>query len=370
MDQVKGVIIGAGVVGLAVARHLALHDSDSNAQWLVLEQAEAIGTQTSSRNSEVIHAGLYYPKGSSKALMCVAGRDLLYEYLSQRQLPHRRCGKLIVATSDQQEKTLESIQQKAQANGVLDLQWVSKPQLANLEPELRANAALFSPSTGILDSHAYMLSLQGDFESAGGWVVFHTQLKEVTGRAGEFVLHMQDGSVIQTQILVNASGLRSPELASTMSMYPSHLAPEMHFAKGNYFSLVGRCPFQRLIYPVPEAAGLGVHLTLDMGGQGKFGPDVEWVTSPEDLDVNPTRILAFEKAIRDYWPGLPEGHLQPAYAGIRPKISGPNQASADFVIQGPQVHGVEGLVHLFGIESPGLTSSLAIAQSVAQSLKD
>lgn len=369
MDQVKGVVIGAGVVGLAVARHLAMQETDPEAQWLVLEQADAIGTQTSSRNSEVIHAGLYYPHGSHKARLCVAGREMLYEHLIDRNLPHRRCGKLIVATSESQEQTLHNIKQKAHANGVLDLQWVSKAQLASLEPSLRANSALLSPSTGILDSHAYMLSLQGDFESAGGWVVFHTQLMRVTGHAGGFILHLQDGSVIQTRILINASGLRSPELAKAMEMYPTHFAPEMHFAKGNYFSLVGKCPFQRLIYPVPEAAGLGVHLTLDMGGQAKFGPDVEWVSSADDLDVNPSRLQSFESAIRDYWPGLPDGHLQAAYSGIRPKISGPNEPSADFMIQGPLAHGVEGLVHLFGIESPGLTSSLAIAQCVAESLK-
>ena len=369
MDRVKGVVIGAGVIGLAVARQLAMSDPDPHSQWLVLEQANAIGTQTSSRNSEVIHAGIYYPQGSNKALWCVSGREMLYEYLSSRQLPHRRCGKMIVATSKEQENTLHDIWNKAQANGVNDLQWLSKVQIQLLEPDLKADAALLSPSTGILDSHSYMLSLQADFEARGGWVVFHSRLKQVTGRSGDLCLIMEDGTTLGTQILVNASGLRSPELAKSMTVYPIELAPDMHFAKGNYFSLGCKCPFQRLIYPVPEAAGLGVHLTLDMGGQAKFGPDVEWVDSSEDFSVNPARIQSFEQAIRTYWPGLPPHSLQPAYAGIRPKINGPNAPSSDFVIQGPSEHGIEGLVQLFGIESPGLTSSLSIAQAVERSLK-
>ena len=368
MDAVRGVVIGAGVVGLAVARHLALTDPERHGQWLILEQCEAIGTQTSSRNSEVIHAGMYYPQGSNKAKWCVRGRELLYAYLAARHVPHRRCGKLIVATQPAQQAVLHELQRKALANGVMDLQWWDATEVARRQPELRACAALWSPSTGILDSHAYMLSLQADFEHQGGLVVFHTALERVTAAGDALELQLSDGTLLQTQYLVNASGLCAPQLALSMSMYPRELAPPMHFAKGNYFALTCKSPFQHLVYPVPESAGLGVHLTLDMGGQAKFGPDVEWVDSPTDLQVNPARLSAFEAAIRDYWPGLPDQALQPAYAGMRPKISGPGQAAADFMLQGPAEHGVKGLVQLFGIESPGLTSSLAIAEAVSKSL--
>ena len=367
MDAVRGVVVGAGVVGLAVARHLAMVDP-APGEWLILEQFDAIGTQTSSRNSEVIHAGMYYPSGSNKARWCVRGRELLYDYLAARHVPHRRCGKLIVATQPAQEAVLHDLQRKAQANGVLDLQWWSAQEVARHQPELKATAALWSPSTGILDSHAYMLSLQADFEQHGGLVAFHAEVKSVQAQGGDMVVQLSDGTRLQTQCLVNASGLCAPQLALSMAMYPRGLAPPMHFAKGNYFALTCKSPFQHLVYPVPESAGLGVHLTLDMGGQAKFGPDVEWVDSPTDLQVNPARLRAFEAAIRDYWPGLPNQALQPAYAGMRPKISAPGQAAADFLLQGPADHGVQGLVQLFGIESPGLTSSLAIAEAVSHAL--
>jgi len=369
MDVVSGVVIGAGVVGLAVARQLCQADTDPQATWLVLEQFDAIGTQTSSRNSEVIHAGIYYPQHSRKAQWCVQGKAMLYDYLQARGLPHRACGKLIVATQPEHEAVLQRIVSKAEANGVLDLQWLDGDQVKAMEPALNARCALLSPSTGIVDSHAYMLSLQGDFENAGGVVALHSRVLRVTGQAGDFVLHMADGTTLGTRVLVNASGLRAPELASAMSMFPPEHVPPMHFAKGNYFTLTGKAPFSRLIYPVPEAAGLGVHLTLDMGGQAKFGPDVEWVQKPDDLAVNPQRLHDFEQAIRQYWPGLPDGALAPGYAGMRPKINAEGETAADFSLQGPADHGVEGLVQLFGIESPGLTSSLAIAQAVEQALK-
>ena len=365
MDQVDGVVIGAGVVGLAVARALCL--AQPGAQWLVLEQAEAIGTGISSRNSEVIHAGIYYPQGSRKARWCVQGRDMLYAYAAERGVPHRRCGKLMVATDDSQLPGLLALRDKAHANGVTDVVLISADQARAMEPALSCVAALHSPSTGIVDSHAFMLSLQGDFENAGGTVVCHAQVVAAHVHPQGWVLHMADGTELLTRQLVNSAGLTAPALARQCQGLDAAHVPTAYFAKGNYFTLGMRAPFSRLIYPVPEAAGLGVHLTLDMGGQAKFGPDVQWVNDPEDLVVSRDHEAAFYQAVRAYWPDLPDGALQPGYAGIRPKISGPGQAAADFVLQGPSDHGLPGLVNLFGIESPGLTSSLAIAQAVVHS---
>ena len=365
MDQVDGVVIGAGVVGLAVARALALARPG---QWLVLEAEGAIGTGTSSRNSEVIHAGIYYPQGSLKARLCVPGRHALYDYCQARGIGHRRCGKLIVATDPAQLPQLHAMQARAAANGVPELELISGEQARQLEPALQCVAALHSPNTGIVDSHGLMLALQGDFENAGGTVALRSPLARAQAVAGGFVLEMTDGSSLLTGVLVNAAGLSAPALARRIEgLDPGHV-PTAYYAKGNYFTLAGRAPFSRLIYPVPEAAGLGVHLTLDLGGQAKFGPDVQWVDSPEDLQVDPRRADGFYAEVRKYWPGLADGALLPGYAGIRPKISGPGEPACDFLVQGAAEHGLPGLVNLFGIESPGLTSSLALGEHVAHLL--
>jgi L-2-hydroxyglutarate oxidase LhgO len=352
VDKVDGVVIGAGVVGLAAARALIQAAPETAREWLVLEAADAIGTGTSSRNSEVIHAGIYYPQGSLKAKLCVQGRDMLYAYAAERGVSYQRCGKLIVATHVDQLPALHAVLQKAHANGVTDVVLLSAEQAQAMEPALSCVAALHSPSTGIVDSHGLMLSLQGDFENTGGIVV-----------------RMADGSELLTQTVVNAAGLTAPWLAKRFEGLAAQHVPQAYFAKGNYFTLSGKSAFSRLIYPVPEAAGLGVHLTLDLGGQAKFGPDVQWVDGPDDLVVSTEHEQAFYDAVRKYWPALGDGALQAGYAGIRPKISGPNDQAADFCIQGPDVHGVKGLVNLFGIESPGLTSALAIGDAVVQALQ-
>ncbi|MBX3587195.1 MAG: NAD(P)/FAD-dependent oxidoreductase [Ramlibacter sp.] len=370
MDAVDCVVIGAGVVGLAVARALALQGREV----MVLEAADAIGTGTSSRNSEVIHAGIYYAAGSLKARLCVQGKQQLYAYCAERGIGHRRCGKLIVATSEGQVAALQGIIGKAAANGVDDLVLLSRDQARALEPQLACVAAVHSPSTGIVDSHALMLSLQGDLEHAGGMVAFNSSLNRAVVQTGRpqaaMVLVADDGTELAARTVVNAAGLQAPALAARFEGLDARHVPTAYFAKGNYFTLAGRAPFTRLIYPVPEAAGLGVHLTLDLGGQAKFGPDVQWVDSPDDLVVDPRRGDGFYAEVRKYWPALADGALLPGYAGLRPKISGPGEAAADFLIQGPAVHGVAGLVNLLGIESPGLTSALAIADEAVQLLSD
>ena len=360
MDQVDCVVIGAGVVGLAVARALAL----AGREVMVLEAADGIGTGTSSRNSEVIHAGIYYPQGSLKARLCVQGKALLYAYCAERGVGHSRCGKLIVATTDSQVAQLEGIRQKAAANGVNDLVMLTRDEALALEPNLQCVAALHSPSTGIVDSHALMLAFQGDLENAGGLVALNSPLAHAACRADGIALTASDGTQLLARSVVNSAGLHAPALAALFEGLDARFVPQAFHAKGNYFTLSGRSPFSRLIYPVPEAAGLGVHLTIDLGGQAKFGPDVQWVDSADDLVVDPARGDAFYAEVRKYWPGLPDGALIPGYAGIRPKITAPHEAAGDFVIQGPGVHGVPGLVNLFGIESPGLTSSLAIGEAV------
>ena len=361
MDQVDCVVVGAGVVGLAVARALA----QAGREVLVLEAADAIGTGTSSRNSEVIHAGIYYPQGSLKAKLCVQGKAMLYAYCEERGLPHRRCGKLIVATTQAQLEQLSSIQRKAQANGVADLVLLSREQAQAMEPQLACVGAAHSPSTGIVDSHAFMLALQGDLEHSGGILVLNTPVVRMEHRESAINLEASDGTQLAAKTLVNAAGLQAVSLAQRFGGLNPSLVPPAYFAKGNYFTLSGRSPFSRLIYPVPEAAGLGVHLTIDLGGQAKFGPDVQWVETPDDLVVDPARGDAFYAEVRKYWPGLPDGALIPGYAGIRPKINAPAETARDFMIQGPADHGVPGLVNLFGIESPGLTSALAIGAHVA-----
>lgn len=369
VDKVDGVVIGAGVVGLAVARALILAAPESKREWLVIEAADAIGTGTSSRNSEVIHAGIYYPPGSLKAQLCVRGRDMLYTYAAERGVSHQRCGKLIVATHEDQRPALHALLIKAQANGVNDLVMLSAEQAQTIEPALHCVAALHSPSTGIVDSHGLMLSMQGDFENAGGIVALNTELSHAVCHDEGIDLHMADGSSLRANTVVNAAGLTAPWLAQKFEGLATEHVPTAYFAKGNYFTLVGKSPFSHLIYPVPEAAGLGVHLTLDLGGQAKFGPDVQWVDRPDDWVVSAEHEQAFYREVRKYWPALAEGALQAGYAGVRPKISGPNDEAADFCIQGPEVHGVKGLVNLFGIESPGLTSCLALGAAVVCALQ-
>lgn len=366
MDEIDCAVIGAGVVGLAVGRALAL----AGREVLVLESEGAIGTGTSSRNSEVIHAGIYYPQGSLKAKLCVEGKELLYAYAAQRGVPHRRCGKFIVATSPEQVAQLDVIRAKAAANGVDDLELMTAQQAVHLEPQLHCTAALHSPSTGIVDSHALMLSLLGDLESAGGMLALKSPVLRAECSDSGIVLIAQDGTALRCRSVVNAAGLGAPALARRFEGLPSSSVPKAYFAKGSYFTLSGRAPFGRLVYPVPEPGGLGVHLTIDLGNQAKFGPDVQWVESADDLVVDPARGDDFYAEVRKYWPALPEGALIPGYAGMRPKISGPGEPAADFVIDGPASHGVPGLVNLFGIESPGLTSSLAIARHVAGLLAD
>jgi L-2-hydroxyglutarate oxidase LhgO len=363
VEKLDAVVIGAGVVGLAVARALAMRGRE----MVILEAEDAIGTHTSSRNSEVIHAGIYYPRGSLKARACVQGRHMLYEYCVEHGVPHRRSGKLIVATDDAQLGELESIQKRAHANGVTDVVWMTRAQALALEPELACVAALYSASTGIIDSHALMLAYLGDAEAHGAMLALRSPLEKVFVRNGFFELHVAGSDPIATRLLVNSAGLRAPSVARRIEGFPESCIPRELYAKGNYYSLARRSPFSRLVYPVPEPGGLGVHVTLDLAGQARFGPDVEWVENIA-YDVDPRRAERFYAAIRRYWPGLPEGALAPGYAGIRPKTAGPGEPAPDFQVQGPAVHGIPGLVHLFGIESPGLTASLALADAVVKEL--
>ena len=382
MEQVDTVVIGAGVVGLAVARALAL----SGREVMVIEKEVAVGQGVSSRNSEVVHGGLYYPTGSLKAKLCVRGKELLYAYCAERGLPYQQCGKLIVATDASQMEKLAKIEAQAAANGV-PVQRLSSAQAKASEPELECLAALLSPTTGIVSAHDLMTALQGDLENAGGMVALATQVESVRFFKGNEALSgvliaqsAMDSGANAEQIelgfhhLINATGLYAPLLARRFEGLQSEHIPPAHFAKGNYYSLAGKAPFKHLIYPIPEAAGLGVHLTLDLGGQAKFGPDVQWlegINSPDDIDysVDPRRADGFYAEVRKYWPGLRDGQLTPSYSGVRPKITAPHEAAADFVIQGQATHGVRGLVNLFGIESPGLTSCMAIGEEVAEMIK-
>jgi L-2-hydroxyglutarate oxidase LhgO len=369
VERLDAVVIGAGVVGLAVARALAL----SGREVVILEAEDAIGTHTSSRNSEVIHAGIYYPRGSLKARACVEGKTLLYEYCVAHGVPHRRSGKLIVAADASQLPELEKIQEKAHANGVTDVVWMTRAQALALEPELACAAALYSPSTGIIDSHALMLAYLGDAEAHGAMLALKSPLERVEVKSDGFVLHVNGAEPIGSSMLVNSAGLKAPTMAKKMEGYRAELAPPEFYAKGNYYSLARRSPFSRLVYPIPEPGGLGVHVTLDLAGQARFGPDVEWVErigGKDDYAVDPRRAERFYAAIRRYWPALPDGALLPGYSGIRPKTAGPKEPAPDFEIQGPGKHGIAGLVHLFGIESPGLTASLALAKAVLAQLEN
>jgi L-2-hydroxyglutarate oxidase LhgO len=363
MEHVGCVVIGAGVVGLACARALAL----SGLQTVVLEEQAGIGRGISSRNSEVIHAGIYYPAGSLKARLCVEGRIQLYRYLAQRGIAHRKLGKLLVATDPSEIATLSGILSRARGNGVDSLRLLEAGAALALEPDLHCVAALHSPETGIVDSHALMLSLQADLESAGGVVAGLTPMIRAGRSSGRWEVTCGSGADyrISCDVLVNAAGLSAQKVAAAIEQMPATAVPPLNLARGCYFSCSGRSPFRRLIYPVPAQAGLGIHLTLDMAGQARFGPDVEWISSL-DYSVDPARAQRFYAGIRRYWPKLPDDSLQPAYAGIRPKLCGPGEPDADFLIQGPAQHGLAGLVQLFGIESPGLTSALAIAELVRQ----
>jgi L-2-hydroxyglutarate oxidase LhgO len=365
MDKVDCVVVGAGVVGLAVARALSLRGREV----LLIEQHHAVGMETSSRNSEVIHAGLYYPSGSLKARLCVQGRDKLYAYCDERGIAYRRCGKLIVANSQAQFEKLAAIHAQAHANGCTEVVRLNASAAMVLEPSLSCIAALLSPNTGIIDSHAFMLALQGDAENTGAVSALGSK---VTG--GHVI---ENGIVIQVQAsdgeetefaagtLINCGGLWAPQLASQISGLDQNATPTPFFAKGNYFSLAGKAPFSHLVYPIPEAGGLGVHLTLDLGGQARFGPDVEWLEPPQgeiDYAVDPRRADSFYREIRAYWPDLPDASLHPAYAGVRPKIAPPGAPATDFLFLS---HGCRHYLGLYGIESPGLTASLAIGEHAA-----
>ncbi|MGE5087803.1 MAG: NAD(P)/FAD-dependent oxidoreductase [Candidatus Levyibacteriota bacterium] len=367
MDRVDSIVIGAGVVGLAVARELAR----ASREVVVVEAAGAIGTVTSARNSEVVHAGIYYPPGSLKARLCVAGRERLYAYCAERGIAHRRVGKLIVATGGDQRPELERLATQARANGVDDLLPLERPAIAALEPALSCVAALHSPSTGIIDSHQYMLALEGDARDAGAVFAFGSPVVvgDLTAEGIGLVIGGDEPMTLCARSVVNCAGLDAPRVARSISGLPGISVPRAYLCKGNYFRLAGRSPFSRLVYPIPEAAGLGVHVTLDLGGQARFGPDVEWVEAI-DYAVDPARAERFYPAIRRYWPALPDGALLPDYAGMRPKIQAPGEPARDFVIEGPREHGVAGLVNLFGIESPGLTASLAIAEYAVGKLRE
>lgn len=368
MDRIDALVIGAGVVGLAVGRALAAQGLET----IVVDRAGAIGTETSARNSEVVHAGLYHPTGSRKARLCVEGRRRLYAFCESHGIDQRRCGKLVVATEAAQRPALERLAAQARANGVDDLRLLERDEARALEPALECVAALWSPSTGLVDSHGLMLALQGGLESSGGAVALHTPVEAVRPGADGHLVRLGGEApceLLATRV-VNAAGLWAPAVARRCAGSPA--PPVQRYAKGSYFALAAKAPFTHLVYPVPHDGGLGVHLTLDLGGRARFGPDVEWLaaTDPEALDyrVDPARGAAFAADIRRYWPGLPEGALQPDYAGVRPKLHGPGEPAADFVMQGPREHGIAGLVHLFGIESPGLTASLALADEVVAAL--
>lgn len=366
-DRVDCVVIGAGVVGLAVARACALAGQET----LVLEAESAIGTATSARNSEVIHAGLYYPRGSLKARLCVQGRQALYDYCASHGVAHQRRGKLIVATHDEQIGALERIGAAAAANGVHDLRRLDAAQARVREPALRCVAALESPSTGIIDSHGLMLALLGDLESAGGLLALRSPVLSGRVLADGILLRVGGDEPMEliARRVVNCAGLHAQAVAAALDGLPPDSVPAGRYAKGNYYALSGKAPFSRLIYPVPEPGGLGVHLTLDLGGQARFGPDVEWVDAI-DYTVDPARADGFYAAIRCYWPDLRDGALRPDYAGIRPKLAVPAGQDADFLIQDARTHGVPGLVNLYGIESPGLTACLAIADEVMARLEN
>jgi L-2-hydroxyglutarate oxidase LhgO len=356
------LVIGAGVVGLAVARAAARRGHEV----IVAEAAGAIGTGISSRNSEVIHGGMYYPTGSRRAQACVAGRRLLYEFCAAHGVPHRKCGKLIVATDAAELEKVEALAAQGRTNGVEGLELIGGNAAREMEPELSCIGALHSPETGIIDGHAYMLAMRGDLEDAGGAIAFNTPVTSASRKGGRWAVTFSgsDGGIFEFDAIVNCAGLNAQAVARTIADYPASRVPRLVLAKGNYFGFAGRPAFARLIYPTPMPGGLGVHVTLDLAGRMRFGPDVEWIER-EHYDVDPARAAIFYARIRTYWPWLPDGSLAPDYAGIRPKLTGPGEPAADFMIDAPAQHGLPGLVQMFGIESPGLTSSLALAEAVA-----
>jgi len=365
VDRVECIVIGAGIIGLAIARRLAM----AGKEVIVVESAENIGTETSSRSSEIIHAGIYYPEDSLKARFCVAGKLALYLYCESHGVTHRRTGKIIVATKDVQLPELERLKVAAAANGVTDLEWLTPSEVGEMEPAVFCLRALWSPSTGIVDSHGLMLAYQGDAEAHGAMLAFHSPVTggEVADDGICLNIGERETTTIKADIVVNAGGLHAHTIAASISGIPANTVPQCFYAKGNYYILASPSPFSRPIYPVPEMAGLGVHATVDLGGQVRFGPDVEWVTEI-DYDVDPGRAELFYDAVRRYFPALEDGSLQPGYAGVRPKLQAPGEPARDFVVQGPAVHGINGLVNLYGIESPGITASLAIADHVAEIL--
>ena len=359
------LVIGAGVIGLSVARALAI----AGHEVIVAERADGIGTGISSRNSEVIHAGMYYPTGSLRAQFCPRGNRMLYEFCESHGVPHRRCGKLIVATSEAERARIEAIHAQGLTNGVGGLELIGGNAARAMEPELHCVAALVSPSTGIIDGHGYMLALQGDLEAHGGAIAFETPVTAIEPLARGFRVSFGGAEPVRFEVdaLVNCAGLSAQKVARLVEGFPQERIPKQVLAKGNYFAYAGRPAFTRLIYPTPVDGGLGVHVTLDLAGRMRFGPDVQWIET-ENYDVDPSRAESFYARIRTYWPGLPDGALVPDYAGVRPKLSGPGEPVVDFVIQGPAQHGMAGLVNLFGIESPGLTCSLPIADKVVRVL--
>jgi len=366
--RMQVLVVGAGVVGLAVARAAAIAGHDV----VVAEVTSGIGTGVSSRNSEVIHAGLYYPTGSRRAYHCPRGRRMLYEFCASHGVPHRKCGKLVVATNADEIGRLAAVHKQAQTNGVEGVEIIDAGAAKRLEPALACVAAMHSPETGIIDSHRFMLALRGDLEDRGGMVAFASLIERLKPRAGggwDAALAGSERQWLSFDAVVNCAGLGAQRLARATEGYPAERVPRLVLAKGNYFGFTGRPVFSRLIYPVPVPGGLGVHVTLDLAGRMRFGPDVEWIER-EDYDVDPSRALAFYQRIRDYWPGLPDGSLVPDYCGIRPKLTGPGEPAADFLIEGPAQHGLVRIVHLFGIESPGLTCALSLAQEVTASLCD
>ena len=367
--DVETVVVGAGVEGLAIARALA----NKGQQVFVLEQHSRTGTETSSRNSQVIHAGLYYPQKSLRAELCVKGKELLYAFCRENGVAHQRCGKLLVATSEEETTRLKAIAANAARNGVNDLQRLSANEARELEPEVACVAAYLSPSTGIIDSHDFMTALEGHLTTRGGQVVLETTVTGLSAPgngADHFVietLSAGETSKLTAKNLVLAAGLGGTELGRMLSYAPGYTVPETYPARGHYYALTGAAPFKHLVYPMPQGAWLGVHLTLDVAGRAKFGPDIEWTdrVSYDFDDAHGTRRTKFEREIRRYWPGLPDGALQPDYVGVRPKIYRQGEPVADFALHGPTTHGIPRLVALYGIESPGLTSSLAIADHVA-----
>jgi L-2-hydroxyglutarate oxidase LhgO len=367
LERVDCVVVGAGVVGLACARALA----QAGREVIIVEAESTFGSATSARNSEVIHAGIYYPTGSLRAQLCVRGKALLYDYCDTHQVNHRRCGKLIVAQDDAEAAQLRAIEQRARANGVPDLQWLTRDEALALEPQLRCSHALLSPSTGIVDSHGLMLALLGDAQAAGAMLALQSPVQRAQVKPNGIRLDVGGDSAMAllADTVINSAGHGAPLLAAATEGLAPHHVPPRYFAKGNYFTLSGRAPFSHLVYPAPgESSHLGVHLTLDLGGQAKFGPSFHWVDGL-DYRVDEREAEHFYDEVRRYWPGLADGALQPGYVGIRPKIRGPGEPAQDFRIDGPADHGVPGLVNLFGIESPGLTSALAIAERVIALLR-